>query len=277
MKDELHIINNSDLAPYSKPYFNVNEQLVEELFKKLEHDYCKIVKPHETYENIQLSQAMKTADFKSGNTIYHEIEKNKHGKNRTVQYVVRPNNYKSSYSTSLHGILNNEERNIEIMNSCYSFLFYSETDFGKLFNLILQRESSDLSISVNNFINTIQKLQELVSYQEEVAIAGGDGYSKMYENEIYQLKNLSIKLFNDIGTYFKAEIDKCFFSYEQSVIEDLSIVNGVNCYIWKTSFNYKSLVYLRVLFFDSLISCSGLDKDFCLNNIEDLKYVVEYC
>lgn len=112
----------------------------------------------------------------------------------------------------------------------YLLAFHSDTEE------IIQKSLEQFDITHSYYKKQFSALREsfweLTKDQEKLIESGGDGYRDVFEDE---LRNKSDQLWNsteDAVNNFVQLFIESFLSYKDSKILDLSIVDGVRCYIW---------------------------------------------
>lgn len=102
------------------------------------------------------------------------------------------------------------------------------------------------SINFDWIFDCIKKHKDLVKHRKDVVDAGGDGYTAVSSDEIRELLNNLDKKVNDfINNVLNPIVSESFFNYSESVIEDLSIVDGVSRYYWSDDDFSNDLFFLK--------------------------------
>lgn len=102
------------------------------------------------------------------------------------------------------------------------------------------------SINFDWIFDCIKKHKDLVKHRKDVVDAGGGGYTTVSSDEIRELLNNLDKKVNDfINNVLNPIVSESFFNYSESVIEDLSIVDGVSRYYWSDDDFSNDLSFLK--------------------------------
>lgn len=102
------------------------------------------------------------------------------------------------------------------------------------------------SINFDWIFDCIKKHKDLVKHRKDIVDAGGDGYTAVSSDEIRELLNNLDKKVNDfINNVLNPIVSESFFNYSESVIEDLSIVDGVSRYYWSNDDFSNDLSFLK--------------------------------
>lgn len=102
------------------------------------------------------------------------------------------------------------------------------------------------SINFDWIFDCIKKHKDLVKHRKDIVDAGGDGYTTVSSDEIRELLNNLDKKVNDfINNVLNPTVSESFFNYSESVIEDLSIVDGVSRYYWSNDDFSNDLSFLK--------------------------------
>lgn len=102
------------------------------------------------------------------------------------------------------------------------------------------------SINFDWIFDCIKKHKDLVKHRKDVVDAGGGGYTTVSSDEIRELlNNLDKKVDDFINNVLNPIVSESFFNYSESVIEDLSIVDGVSRYYWSNDDFSNDLSFLK--------------------------------
>lgn len=100
-------------------------------------------------------------------------------------------------------------------------------DFDSLVDTAWETKLEDLE-KWNNLRNDYS---ELIDWQNELKNIS-DGYENIYENELVAILEQVNEIIDSISLSLSRIIEKQYFSYEKSTIQDLSLVNGITHYLF---------------------------------------------
>lgn len=75
-----------------------------------------------------------------------------------------------------------------------------------------------------------KKSKELISYQNTIVNAGGNGYDDLFSDEIKDIEDEINPYILNFCVVVCIEINQMFFDGMESSVEDLCVVDGVNCF-----------------------------------------------
>lgn len=140
----------------------------------------------------------------------------------------------------------------------------------------LSSYDSTVSLLNNSFVENengnkikeiIAEYEDFSSYQEDL-VNISDGYESIFQED---LSKISLKLpivFHKIVLSLEGELVKNYFSYDDSKVEDLSVVDGVRCYVWEEGHYLSGFSYnLGLLLRRSIINFYNIDEKYLPENL----------
>lgn len=118
-------------------------------------------------------------------------------------------------------------RALKIVNR-ESFAFMNFLNVSEMITKVIHEFDKE----VNSLSNVVEKVYELKIYEKDLIDAGGDGYERIFNKELRELFESCDQNFLSIMPLISQRIEESFFSYGESIIQDLSMVNNVRKYFW---------------------------------------------
>lgn len=141
------------------------------------------------------------------------------------------------------------------------FLSSYENTFSLLNNSFVENDNE------NKIKEIIAECEDLYTYQEELFNIS-DGYESIFQEDLSKLSLKFPVVFHKIVLSLKDELVKNYFSYDDSEIEDLSVVNGVRCYVWKKDHYSNGFSYnLGLLILRSIVDFYNIDEKYLNENL----------
>lgn len=141
------------------------------------------------------------------------------------------------------------------------FLSSYENTFSLLNNSFVENDNG------NKIKEIIAECEDLYDYQEDFFNIS-DGYESIFQEDLSKLSLNFPVVFRKIVLSLKDELAKNYFSYDDSKIEDLSVVNGVRCYVWGEDHYSSGFSYnLELLVRRSIVDFYNIDKKYLNENL----------
>lgn len=126
------------------------------------------------------------------------------------------------------------------------------------------------SANISELCSLSEQYDDLTKYIEDLS-NNVEGYNNVFEEELSEIVEKVSSIVESIVKDLEEKLAKNYFSYDESLVEDLSLFNGFRCYLWDNTHTIDVLennTHLRV--FEALVK--HLRKRFTV--VSELDYRV---
>lgn len=124
-------------------------------------------------------------------------------------------------------------------------IFESHLNFGQSFVFKAFDEISEKYPNIFEWLfNYYEDFSKIIEEEKCLVKAGGDGYKGAFKEEKFDIyKKVDCELRDFLFDEFSKIADNSYFKYNESVIEDLSISQGVSIYHWERYFINQDIYF----------------------------------
>lgn len=148
-------------------------------------------------------------------------------------------------------------------------LDYAMSLFQQSFELFTTKDSEQkkfLKKLMSKLDKTVVKYKELLNYSTSIQETV-EGYENVFKPELMQFSSDMTENIERLYVFINDIVRMCFFSYNESLIKDLSVINGVRCYVWKDRFLPNSLSLIEFFIYSTVINHYGIEpKDLQMDS-----------